>query len=70
MRNLAVSIDVHGSKQIAVVAHHDCAGNPVPDKTQKAQVTLAVRKLRDGFPDSEVIGLWVSGRSIIERVIA
>lgn len=68
LANLEISIAAHGSNQIGVVAHHDCAGNPVPDRTQKSQVATAVTRLRERYPDFEVIGLWLDDKWIVERV--
>lgn len=70
LANLAVSVDKHGSNHIAVVGHHDCAGNPVSDKAQKQQVIDAVTRLRDLYPAAEVIGLWLGENWIVERVHA
>ena len=68
LSNLDISIRRHGSRHIAVVAHHDCAGNPVPDKTQKDQVSTAVARISSAHPDLEVLGLWVDEHWIIARV--
>ena len=68
LANVAVSVERHGSTQIAVVAHHDCAGNPVPDKVQKQQVAAAAARLHDLYPRAEVIGLWVGENWILERI--
>ena len=68
LANVDISIEKHGSRQIAVVAHHDCAGNPASDKAQKQQVATATTRLSDLYPDAEVIGLWLSEQWIVERV--
>ncbi|HET9258733.1 MAG TPA: carbonic anhydrase [Acidimicrobiia bacterium] len=68
LANLAISVDKHGSHQIAVVAHHDCAGNPVPDNTQKTQVSRAMARIREVHPNAEVIGLWLDANLIVERI--
>ena len=68
LANVAVSIDRHGSSQIAVVAHHDCVGNPVPAKAQKAQIVEAAARLRRLYPAAEIIGLWVGENWIVERI--
>ena len=68
LANLDVSMDAHGSRHIAVVAHHDCAGNPVADTTQKQQVATAVAWLSGRHPDAEVVGLWLGDNWIGERV--
>lgn len=68
LSNLAVSVDKHGSNHIAVVAHYDCAGNPVAEKTQRHQVTEATTKLRGLYPDAEIVGLWLNEHWIVEKV--
>lgn len=68
LENLDISIDQHGSRKIAVVAHHDCAGNPVSDKTQKEQIVAAMTRLGNLYPDMEVAGLWLDENWIVERI--
>ncbi|HEX6286706.1 MAG TPA: carbonic anhydrase [Acidimicrobiia bacterium] len=69
LHNLALSTSNHGSRQIAVVAHHDCAGNRVADNRQKLQVSEAVARIRNIYPDAEVTGLWLGEQWIVERVV-
>lgn len=57
--DLETSLKAHGSTQIALVAHHDCAGNPVDDEQQKAQLDEAVAHFRRRYPGYEVIGVWL-----------
>ena len=66
--DLDVSVDKHGSQDIAVVAHHDCAGNPTSDKEQKDQVANAVARLMRRHPDAQVIGLWLDRNWTVEKV--
>ena len=54
-----VSIGAHLSKGIAIVAHHDCAGNPLPDSEQRRQLQLSLEILSMRYPELEVIGLWL-----------
>lgn len=68
MQNLTVSLERHESNQIAVVAHADCAGNPVADHIQKKQVSNAVQFLTDRYPHAEVVGLWVGPDWEVEGV--
>ena len=37
-RRLDISVDKHGSKIIAVIGHHDCAGNPVDRDTHHSHI--------------------------------
>lgn len=62
--DLRVSIAKHGSTQIGVVAHSDCAGNPVEDEVQKGQLESAVTALQAEFPDFEVVGMFMDLSSI------
>ncbi len=66
--NLNHSVSNHRSMHIAVVAHQDCIGNPLPEKTQKHQVALAVERVASIHPGREVIGLWFDEHRIISRV--
>jgi len=54
-----VSFRAHASKGIAIVAHHDCAGNPVPDSQQVHQIQQCIEILSNRYPHVEVIGLWL-----------
>lgn len=58
-RRITISIDKHDSKGIAVVGHHDCAGNPVNESTQHEHTVAAVARIRRLFSSVVVIGLWV-----------
>jgi len=58
-RRVEVSIEAHSSKQIAIVAHHDCAGNPVPDSEQKQQIYSCLENLARRYPHMELLGLWL-----------
>ena len=59
LARIEISVNQHGSRAIAVAAHHDCAGNPADDEIQKAQLHRAVEFLRAKFPTCKVLGLWV-----------
>lgn len=48
----------HGARRVWIVAHDDCAGNPVDKRTQKQQVGSAVRTVRQEYPDMQVRGFW------------
>lgn len=68
LANLHHSVGRHESRHIAVVAHFDCLGNPVAEKTQRQQVSLAVERISSIYAGPEVVGLWVDGHGIISRV--
>ena len=68
LENVELSMKAHGSSKIAVVAHHDCAGNPASDRVQKQQVATAVSRLTEAYPNAEVIGIWLNEQWIVERI--
>jgi carbonic anhydrase len=68
LHSLAVSIEAHGTSQVALVAHTQCAGNPVPDSKQKDQLRKAVGVVSERFPDLEVIALFFDPRIGFERI--
>ena len=59
LERINISVNKHGSKTIAIVAHHDCAGNPVDKDKQLSQLKTATQWLSRKYPDVKVIGLWV-----------
>ena len=54
-----ISVKQHGSGGIAICAHPDCAGNPVDNEVQKAQLKRSVIFLKEAYPTVDVIGLWI-----------
>ncbi len=58
-KRVAVSVERHGSRVIAVVAHWDCAGNPVPEPDQLCQLAKSVELVQTWYPDVTVVGLWL-----------
>jgi len=63
-----ISVKKHGSKCVGIVAHHDCAGNPVDERTQKGQLDLAVRFIAAHYPAVRVRGLWVDSEWTVTQV--
>lgn len=68
LRRTDISIEKHKSRGIAVVAHHDCAGNPVDDQTQISQLPLAVNFLASHYPNVEIIGLWLDSNWSVKEI--
>ena len=65
---IEISLKKHKSKGIAIVAHHDCAGNPIPDKEQKKLLQKAVTLLVNKYVDVSVCGLWVNKNREVEKI--
>jgi carbonic anhydrase len=66
---LKTSIDKHNSVGIAIVGHHDCAGNPAQYDAQLAHIRDSVQFLRSQYEDAKVIGLWVDGDWQVHEVV-
>jgi len=63
-----ISLKKHKSKGIAIVAHHDCAGNPIPNEEQKKLLQKAVTFLIDKYVNVSVCGLWVNRNKEVEEI--
>ncbi|MCF8038012.1 MAG: hypothetical protein K9K79_01730 [Desulfohalobiaceae bacterium] len=66
---LKISIENHNSVEVAIVGHHDCAGNPAPEDDQMRHIQEAVRLLRRQYDNIEVIGLWVDKNWKVHDVV-
>ena len=67
-RRVAISTGKHGSKHIAIVGHHDCAGNPVDKETHLAHIRSAIKTVKSWGVKAEVIGLWVDDKWKVSEV--
>ncbi|KGX87885.1 hypothetical protein N781_11560 [Pontibacillus halophilus JSM 076056 = DSM 19796] len=63
-----ISVEAHGSEVLAIVGHHDCAGNPVSREIQEQQIREGISIVKGwGFPIT-VIGLFVNENWEVEEV--
>jgi hypothetical protein len=67
--DLDTSLGLHRSTQIALVAHHDCVGNPVDDDTQRSQLQNSVEHFTRRYPELTTIGLWVGEGWTVEVLV-
>jgi carbonic anhydrase len=56
---VALSVKKHGSKLIAVVGHHDCAGNPSDENEQLQHLEAAARLVQKWGFQTKILKLWV-----------
>ncbi len=54
-----ISVEKHGSPVVALVAHGDCAGNPLPKDESIRQLEEGMEVVRSWGFGVTVIGLWV-----------
>lgn len=60
-RVVGVSVNKHNSRHIAIVAHEECAGNPISKEEQIAQIERYVTIVKEWVSEHEdikVFGLW------------
>jgi hypothetical protein len=67
-QKVLISVNVHGSRVVAVAGHHDCAGNPVSRDTHLNQIRKGMANITTWNLDVEVIGLWVNEQWEVERI--
>ena len=63
-----ISVEKHASKGIAVVSHHDCAGNTAEEEEKHGHLALAAAFLRERYPGVEVIALYVDHRWEVKEI--
>jgi len=54
-----ISVNGHGSRVIALIGHHDCAGNPGPKEMQDDQVMKGLDIIRSWGLPVRLLGLWL-----------
>lgn len=69
LSKINISVSKHGSDQIFIVGHHDCAGHPVDEETHRRDILRAVTKVKESFPGCGVSGLWVSDKWEVEKLM-
>lgn len=67
-RKVAISVAAHGPEVVAVVGHHDCAGNPVSQDEHRRQIECGVALVASWGLPVRVLGLWVGERREVEVV--
>ena len=64
-----ISVNKHNSSLIAVVAHFDCAGNPLGKDEQLVQLKDAIEWLKEKYPSTNILGLWVDPEWKVHHVL-
>ena len=63
-----LSIKKHDTRIVAVVGHHDCAGNPVDEKKHIKHISGAIKIVESWGYNVKVIGLWVDAEWTIKII--
>ena len=67
-QQVLISVNAHNSETVAIVGHHDCAANPVPEAQHKQDIGQAVATVKSWDLPVQVIGLWVNSEWQVEVV--
>jgi hypothetical protein len=69
-RSVSISVEKHNSRIIAVVGHHDCAGNPGDKNYHYAQIGKALLELSSwNIFTTKIIGLYVNDNWQVEEAV-
>ncbi len=68
LRSIKVSVHVNKSTRLFVVGHYDCRGNPVEESLHRQEIIESVSRLKQHWPQQEVIGLWVNSSWQVELI--
>ncbi|MBC8376018.1 MAG: hypothetical protein H8E26_08215 [FCB group bacterium] len=68
LKRILVSRDKHHSRQIALVAHHDCAGNPVSKEQHMNHLQQSAKIMATWHLDMTIIMLWVDENWKVELI--
>ncbi len=65
---ILTSLELNGSKFIAVVGHYDCRGNPEERDVQEKQIDNALEYLRKAYGDEIIyVGIYVNEQWEVEE---
>lgn len=70
LNRVDISTGKHGSLCVAIVAHHDCTGNPASEEEQKGQLDRAVRFMAGRYPLIRILGLWVDAKWSVSKLFS
>jgi len=68
LRRILVSRDKHESKHLALVAHHDCAGNPVSKEEHLEHLKQAAKIVTTWNLGMDILLLWVNENWQVELI--
>jgi len=68
VRSIKISVDINKSTRLFVVGHYDCRGNPVKEDVHRQEINSSVKRLKEHWPNLEIVGLWVNKSWDVEVV--
>lgn len=67
-KRVEISINGHGSTTIVLVAHGDCAGNPVAKEKHLEHLTDGAKRITSWKLPAEIVTVWVNEQWQVEVV--
>jgi carbonic anhydrase-like protein len=64
-----ISVNKHGSQNVIVVSHHDCAGNPVSKEEHLDQLKKSVDVVSSWELGVKIIGVWIGEDWMVNKLI-
>ena len=64
-----ISVNKHGSQNVIMVSHHDCAGNPVSKKEHLDQLKKSVDVISSWELGVKIIGVWIGKNWKVNKLI-
>jgi len=64
-----ISVNKHGSQNVIVISHHDCAGNPVSKKEHLEQLRKSVDIISSWELGVKIIGVWIGKDRKVNKLI-
>lgn len=58
-----ISVEKHGSQAVALIAHGDCAGNPVGKDEHLGHLRKGMELIRSWELPVEIVGLWIDAEN-------
>lgn len=63
-----ISVDKHGSKNVIIVSHTDCTGNPVSKEEHMDQLRKSMVRIKDWDLGVNIIGVWIGEDWEVEEI--
>lgn len=64
-----ISVNKHGSQNVIMVSHHDCAGNPVSKEEHLDQLKKSVDVISSWELGVKIIGVWIGEDWKVNKLI-
>ena len=64
-----ISVNKHGSQNVIMVSHHDCAGNPVSKEEHLDQLKKSVNVISSWELGVKIIGVWIGEDWKVNKLI-